>query len=412
MKIVYVAIQFPVASEAFVAVELRALRRQGADLTVLSYRGAPPQAAEMLADRELQGLPVDHGSAWATLHGLLLMVARPADTALLFVTICRRCWRRPKQLVKSLLLTPRSFVLLQRVKDLRPDVVHLYWGHYPSLLGLLVRRHLPTTLVSQFLGAYDLEEALPLSGLMACKAHFLVTLAKVNVPTIAALGVDPAKVRVSFHGVDVPHPLPNPTKTRGLVVVAERLVPQKRTEDALGVFARLCPDFPAARLLVLGNGPETDKLQEIAAELGIRERVHFAGHVPHREVLEHLSRAEVALTMSQSPSERLPNVMKEAMLRRCLCLSSRTAGIEELIDDGETGLIVDLGDVDAGAKRLKELLCDPDAVASIAAKAQSRIAQDFNVDRLMAERLEQWSSLRESLCSTEAPEPDHASKRA
>ena len=396
MKIAYVAIQFPVASEAFAAVEMRALRRQGAELSVLSYRSAPPDAEEMLADRGLADMPVDHGSAAATLKGLLLTILRPADTAFLFATIFRHCWRRPKQLVKALLLVPRSLVLLRRIMALRPDVVHLYWGHYPSLLGLLVRRHLPGTLVSQFLGAYDLEEAFPLSGLLARQADFLVTLAQANVQAVAALGADPASVRVSFHGVDVPEPLPRPVKTRGLMVVAERLVPQKRTADVLRVFAEVRRDLPEARLLVLGGGPEAARLEQAAAELGLKDSVRFAGHVPHSEVLDVLTRAEVALTMSQSPSERLPNFMKEAMLRRCICLSTRTLGIEELIDDGEDGLIVELGDVEAGAKRLGALLRDAAAAERMAAGAQSRIADDFNVDLLMAERLKQWAALREA----------------
>ena len=53
MKVAYVTIQFPVPSEAFAAVEMRALRRQGADLRVLTYRAEPDNAAAMLADRGL-----------------------------------------------------------------------------------------------------------------------------------------------------------------------------------------------------------------------------------------------------------------------------------------------------------------------------------------------------------------------
>jgi glycosyltransferase involved in cell wall biosynthesis len=395
MKIVYVTIQFPVPSEAFAAVEMRALRRQGADLSVFSYRSSPPKAREMLEDRGLADLPVDHGSAAGTLYGLLLILLRPANTAFLLSLIFRHCWRRPAQVLKALLLLPRTLVLFERVKKLRPDVVHLYWGHYPSLLGLLVRRRLPETLVSQFLGAYDLEEAFPLSGLLTRQGDFLVTLSKANVPPITALGADPQDVRISYHGVDIPTPLPEPQKTRGLMVVAERLVPQKCTEDVIRVFALVRREVPEAQLLVMGDGPAAPRLRQVAAELDLGQSVRFTGHVAHSEVLAQVNRAEVALTMSQSPSERLPNFMKEAMLRRCLCLSSRTAGIEELIDDGETGLIVDLGDVETAAQRLLALLRDSRATAGICARAQARIAADFNVDRLMAERLEQWSMLRQ-----------------
>ena len=394
MRIAYVTIQFPVPSEAFAAVEMRALRRQGTDLRVLCYREAPPGAAAMLHDRGLADLPIEHGSTAATLRGLILTALRPADTAFLLAAIFRHCRQRPKQLAKALLLVPRSLTLLERIEQLRPDVVHLYWGHYPSLLGILVRHRLPGILVSQFLGAYDLEEAFPLSGVMAGRADYLVTLSRANVPAISALGAEPGAVRVSFHGVEIPCPLPAPEKTRGLMVVAERLVPQKHTDDALRAFAKLHAGLPEARLVVCGGGPVLPRLQRLAAELQVEGAVRFAGHLPHSEVLDLLARAEVALTMSRSASERLPNVMKEAMLRRCLCLSTRTAGIEELIDDGVCGLIVDLGDSDAAARRLAEVLRTPGAAAEFGRRAQAKIAAEFDVDRLMAERLEQWAALQ------------------
>jgi len=106
--------------------------------------------------------------------------------------------------------------------------------------------------------------------------------------------------------------------------------------------------------------------------------------------------------MSRSPSERLPNVMKEAMLQRCLCLSSRTAGIEELIDDGVCGMIVEPGDVAGAARRLCEALRDPAAIAHIGRHAQQKIAADFDVDHLMAERLRHWAALRRSRLADEA----------
>lgn len=395
MKVAYVTMQFPVPSEAFAAVELRALRRQGADLQVFSYRPAPAGAEAMLHDRALADLPVDYGSFAAALRGLLLATLQPSETAYLCAAILRHCWRRPLQLAKALLLIPRSLALLERIARARPDVVHLYWGHYPSLLGLLVRRRLPGILVSQFLGAYDLEGAFPLSGVMANQAHYLVTHSSANVPAIVALGAAAEAVRVSFRGVELPQPLPTPEKVRGLIVVAERLVPQKHTTDSVRVFAKVHAAIPEVRLVVCGTGPELPRLQQLVKDLGVECTVRFAGHLPHSDVLALLEQAEVTLTMSCSPSERLPNILKEAMLRRCLALSTRTVGIEELIDDGDTGIVVEPGDVEAAARRLVGTLSDVHLVAGIARRAQAKIAADFDVDRIMAERLRHWSALQQ-----------------
>jgi glycosyltransferase involved in cell wall biosynthesis len=296
--------------------------------------------------------------------------------------------------LKALALVPRSLALLRQLKTQEPDVVHLFWGHYPSLLGLLVKRRLPGCIVSLFLGSYDLETRFPLSISLARQADLLVTHARANLPVFSALGLTAERVHVSYRGIELPGRLPAPAKTHGLMVVAERLVTEKRTDDALRVFAAVSRKIPAAQLLVLGDGPQADTLKALARLLGIAERVTFAGHVPHGAVLEALARAEVALTMSRNPAERLPNVMKEAMLQRCLCLSSRTPGIEELIDDGTNGFVVDLGDVDTAIDRLQAALLDHEAAAAFGHRAQTKIVEKFNVDHLMAERLAQWAALR------------------
>lgn len=392
MKIVYVTMQFPVASEAFAAVELRALQRLGAEVTVLSYRGAVANACAMLAERGLAGLEVDQGSVGSTASGLLLIFRRPGDSLFLFSTIFRSCWRHPLQLAKALVLVPRSLVLLERIEKLRPDLVHLFWGHYPSLLGLLVKRRLRGTHVSQFLGAYDLEQGFPPSALLAKQADTLVTHAKANLPAITALGVAPDRVRISYRGIEIPETRPQPEKTTGLIVVAERLVPQKHTADALRVFAELHRKQPGTCLLVLGDGPERERLKRLAETLGLGTAARFLGHMPHHEVFEHLSRAQAVITMSQSRSERLPNAIKEAMLHRCLCLATRTPGIDELIQDGETGLLVEPGAVSLAADRLAGVLSDPGEAERIGEQAKAQVIAHFNVDSIMSERLRRWTA--------------------
>lgn len=396
MKIAYVTMQFPVPSEAFAAVELRALRRQGAEVTVLAYRSPPRGAETMLAERGLADLPVDQGGPGTTLAGLLQMLRHPLDSLTLIGTIFRHCWHSPIALAKALALVPRSLALLKRLESLRPEVVHLFWGHYPSLLGLLVKRRLPQITVSLFLGAYDLEQAFPLSALLAREADVVMTHARANLPALVALGLDPAKVEVCYRGIEIPAAPPAPRKTAGLMVVAERLVAQKRTADALQVFARVAETDPQAHLMVLGDGPEAASLRNLAARLGISKRVTFTGHLPQSEVLRHLAAAEVALTMSQSPSERLPNAVKEAMLQRCLCLSTRSTGIEELIRDGETGLLTEFGDIEGAARKLLAVLRDRTAADRISRQAQDHVLEHFDVDRLTAERLQLWAALRQT----------------
>src|SRR5690606_1543069 len=118
------------------------------------------------------------------------------------------------------------------------------------------------------------------------------------------------------------------------VVVAGRLVEAKGVDDALRVFGAVLRSAPFATLRVLGEGEELPRLKRLATSLGLKGAVEFEGHVSHRRVLEELSRAEVLLHLSHS--ERLPNVVKEAMACRCVAITTRTEGIEELVEHGVT----------------------------------------------------------------------------
>ena len=81
--------------------------------------------------------------------------------------------------------------------------------------------------------------------------------------------------------------------------------------------------------------------ERLARALGIRESVEFRGQVTYDSVLAALASAEVLLFLSRHEAERLPNVVKEAMASRCICIVSRTPGIEELIPNGRIGFIVE-----------------------------------------------------------------------
>ena len=81
--------------------------------------------------------------------------------------------------------------------------MHLYWGHYPGLVGHLVMKYLPEIVLSSSLSAYDLFENYECSKPVARSAAFVRTWAGVNVPAIEAYGVSPDRIKVFYQGIDV-----------------------------------------------------------------------------------------------------------------------------------------------------------------------------------------------------------------
>ncbi len=394
LRVLTVTMQFPVPSEAFAAVELRALRRAGAAVSVEALRARPANAAAALAESGLADLALGHNSAAASARGLLAGLRRPRVLLHLIALVLRHGWSRPGHFWRSLVLAPHMLDLFARVARERPDVLHLFWGHYPSLLGLLVERHLPETLVSLFLGAYDLEQGYGGSGALARRLPVIWTHAEANRAAIERLGVAPERIEVCYRGVEPDgSDAGRRPKVARRIIVAERLIAGKRTDDALRVFALVHRDHPTASLVVLGDGPERAALERLAHELGIADRVTFAGHVGQPTVFAEMAQAEVMLSMSRHSSERLPNAVKEAMLRRCVCVVARSPGIEELLADGLAGFVVAPGDVAAAAARIVDIFTDPERAGSLGQRAHNTVSERFDVDRLTRHRLAVWRKL-------------------
>lgn len=391
MKVWYVLPAFPFPSETFVANDIRALVGLGVDVSVHALRGPRRGAAEMLEERGLAGLEVTHGSAGNVVRGVLAAVSHPLWTAGIIAWVVRQSGGRMVHLAKGLAVLPRMFGLLERLRLDRPDVVHIYWGHYPAIFGWMVLEYVPRTVVSLSLSAYDLLCNYPGSATVGRRAHLVSTWAAANVPTIAAFGLPADAVHVSRQGVDLER-LKGRTfeKVTRRVVTAGRLVAEKGMDDAIRAFAAASKGHPDSCMIVLGDGPDRRRLERLASELGLGSRVQFKGHVAHDEVFEELARAEVFLFLSRYAAERLPNVVKEAMACRCLVVTTATPGIEELIEDGTHGYVVPQGAWESAAARVVDSFAAPERHEAMAATAQAHVLEHFDARRLMQGMVLEW----------------------
>jgi glycosyltransferase involved in cell wall biosynthesis len=273
-----------------------------------------------------------------------------------------------------------------------PDVVHLFWGHYPTIVGHLIHRYLPESVLSVFLGAYDLRRCYPGSAVVARTADVVWTHAQANIPLIQRLGVAPDRIRVAYRGIDLsrfkPDSLP---KIPHRVVTAGRLSTAKGMMDVLTTFRRLRELWPDASLVVLGDGPDRERLRAAANSDSLREAVRFEGHVPHDTVAKEMARAEVFLFMSKL--ERLPNVVKEAMASECVCVVTETPGIDELVNDNISGFVVPQGDIGTAVRRISEVFRNPDGARAMASTARIHVVEKFDVTESMKSYHHQWLHL-------------------
>lgn len=127
----------------------------------------------------------------------------------------------------------------------------------------------------------------------------------------------------------------------------------KRTKDVVEVFDKINEHVPS-RLLLIGDGPELSTMCQLVKEKGLRDRVIFLGKQDN--VAELLSMSDLKLLLSEKESFGL--VLLEAMACGVPVVATNVGGIPEVIDDGNTGFLCEVGDIEAVAERALQVLTD------------------------------------------------------
>jgi glycosyltransferase involved in cell wall biosynthesis len=186
----------------------------------------------------------------------------------------------------------------------------------------------------------------------------------------------PEKPTGSRHQLLAELGLPEHVRVMGLI---GRLWPQKRVKDAIWAADLLKVVRDDVHLLIIGDGPQRDRLRRFRDQCVIGDKVHFLGErgdVPR--ILPHLDQL-----WSPSGYEGQSNVILEAMAAGVPIVASDIPGTRELVLDGLTGYLVPLGDRACFAKRSLRLLNDPVLAAQFAAAARQRAVEVFSVEKMI-----------------------------
>ena len=176
---------------------------------------------------------------------------------------------------------------------------------------------------------------------------------------LVARGVDPECVVVVPNGVD--HELYSPgdgiKSEVPLIAWLGRAEPYKRVDLLLEAVARIAPEHEGLRLTVIGEGGAIADLRRRAESLAIGDRVDFRGFVDGRVKVEILRKAWVLANTSEKEGWGL--TVLEGNACGTPTVATDVPGLRDSVRDGETGLLVPYGDVDALARALSAILNDP-----------------------------------------------------
>ncbi len=159
---------------------------------------------------------------------------------------------------------------------------------------------------------------------------------------------------------------------------------QKGSDLFVEAMCRLLPKYPDFTAVVVGhvsvdNLAFVEKLKSRIAAAGLSERIRFLGELPIEEVPLWYQR--ISIYVFASRVEGFGLTMLEAMAAGDAVIATRAGAAEMVIDDGETGFLAPIDDVDALTAAIEPMMREPERIPAIGAKARARVERDFSRDR-------------------------------
>jgi glycosyltransferase involved in cell wall biosynthesis len=180
-----------------------------------------------------------------------------------------------------------------------------------------------------------------------------------------------------------------------LFVCAGRLDPGKGTHHAIRALALLADRGHAATLAVLGEGPEQERLEALAGDLGLASRVVFTGPQPHDVLVLYLAAADAFLFPTEL-NEAAPLAPLQALACGTPVIASGVGSIPELIErPGENGLLVRPGEPEALAAAMQRVLLDANLRQRLRRGGIARARAEYTLEKMVERTLAVYEIARE-----------------
>ena len=165
----------------------------------------------------------------------------------------------------------------------------------------------------------------------------------------------------------------------GPIIAVGGLYPVKGFGLLLRAMRRIADESPEAALVLVGEGPLRQTLEEEAASLGLRDRIRFLGSLSQGELAKLYRSARVMVVPSLS--EGLSRVVWEAMASGLPVVASNVGGIPDLVVEGKTGFLVPARDEEALGERILWLLEHPEKAVAMGATGRKAVQSRFSTER-------------------------------
>jgi glycosyltransferase involved in cell wall biosynthesis len=282
--------------------------------------------------------------------------------------------------------------LARALRRLRPDVVHTHlvhadvYGAFATTAPLVSTKHNDDPFRT---GAFRHVERL-----LALRAKRIVAITQsLKRFLVDRAGLPERKIDVVHYGLDeVPHAwaaggTPTVSEDATVLLSVSRLVEQKGVDVAIRALPAVLERRPGTVLVVLGEGPERERLTALARELGVGAAVHLPGRVG--DVAAWYRRADVLVHTARWEGFGL--AILEGMLAGLPVVAGRVSSVPELVVDGATGVLVSPDDPRALAAGVLEAL---QRAEELGRAGRARARAEFSVERMARRTIEVYERAR------------------
>jgi colanic acid/amylovoran biosynthesis glycosyltransferase len=286
--------------------------------------------------------------------------------------------RRSRWLQVPFLMLAQLAAVRNEIRRFRPDVVHAHWLIPQGLVARAAIGATPLLLTTLGGDLYALESPplRMLKRLVARRAAHTTVMNADMRARIQAMGVPADRVSVVPMGADlsaVRRRSPEPDDGVARVLFVGRLVEKKGLANLIEALRAIDP--ARWRLRIVGDGPLRRELERAAAGLP----VEFLGQRGRGELFAQYADADIvafpSVRAASGDQDGLPVSMIEAMGAGCAVIASRIPGIDELVVDGRSGLLVEPGDERALSDALTRMMGDPAERRRLADGARAAAAE-------------------------------------
>ncbi|MCL4303443.1 MAG: glycosyltransferase [Anaerolineae bacterium] len=395
LKVAYVLGRFPYLTETFILREMLLLRRSGLEVHVFSV--FPPLPTPVHEEVQ-EMMPYVHYSPYLlsiqlVLAHLYFLLHNPLRYVSAFFMAVWQTYREPLILLRVLLVFPKAVYFAKQIKDLNIDHIH---AHFVWVNGIVakVASDLTGTTFSLHPHAFDLfmrdRESLRRQFELA---DGVVTVSEYHRRYIADIcpSWSPEQIQIVHYGVDPAEFTPKHLPAEGDVtrIISVGSLYEKKGHiyliDACAELARQGYKFCC---YIVGGGAQA-KFQERIESHGLKDCVLLLGPKKQVEIRHLYSQSDIfvlaCVVAKSGDRDGMPNVLLEAMAMQIPVVSTPVTGIPELVQDGETGLLVPERDAVALAQAIGRLIDDKKLRDRLGRQGRQAVLAGFDIHQTSAQ---------------------------